>query len=93
MDGIGAAHLGHADNLIDGQVSCHRAHALSDAIGLVCFETVQAQLVLFGIDSHRAFSKFVGGSHHADCDFAPVGNEDLAEFGHGSRVSCGLPHA
>jgi len=82
MDRIGTAFPGHADDLVDRQIGLDRAQPLADPVGLVGLEPVQAQLVLFGIDRDGLLAQFVGGAHHADRDFAPVGHEDLAEIGH-----------
>jgi len=51
---------------------------------------VQAQLVLFGEDGDRALAEFVRGAHDADRDLAPVGDEDLAKFGHGRPAPAAL---
>ena len=43
---------------------------------------MQAQLVLFGKDGDGAFAHFIGCAHHADGDFAAVGDQDLGKVSH-----------
>ncbi len=83
MDRVGAGLLGDADDLGNAQIGGDRPQPLADAIGLVRFEAVQAQLVLLGKDGDGLFAHFIGGAHDADRDFATVRDEDLLEFGHG----------
>ncbi len=82
MDRVGAAFLGHADDLVDRKIRRDRPQPLADPVGLVGLEAVQGKLVLFGKDRDRALADLVGGAHHADGDLTPVGDEDLLEFGH-----------
>ena len=50
---------------------------------------MQAELVLFGIDGHRALAQFICRAHDANCDFTAIGNQDFFEVGHGySSLQC-----
>jgi hypothetical protein len=89
VDRVGAAHLGDADDLGDGEIGRDRAQPLADLVGLVGLEPVEAQLVLLGVDRDRPLAQLVGRAHDADRDFAAVGDEDLLELGHEG----GLPFA
>ena len=82
MDRIRAAGLGHADHLVNAQIGGNRPQILTDAVGLIRFETVQAQLVFLRENGDRFLAHLVGGPHDADGDFTTVGDKDLAEFGH-----------
>ena len=82
MDRVRATGFGNTDDLFDGQIGGHGAHAFANFIGLISLEPVQAQLVLFGIDRHGAFAQLVGGTHHTDGNLASVGYEDFLEVGH-----------
>ena len=82
MDRIRAAGLCHADHLIDGKIGSNRSQPFANAIRFIRLEPVQAQFVLLGVDGNRFLAHLVGGAHHPDCDFAPVRDEDLVEFGH-----------
>jgi hypothetical protein len=91
VDRVGAAGLGHADDLGDREIGLHRPQPLADPIRLVRLEAVQRELVLLGVDADRALAHLVGGAHHADGDLAPVGHQDLAEFGHRRCPSVASP--
>ena len=82
MDSIRAAGLGHAQNFFNAQIGCNRSQAFADLIGFIGFETMQAELILFGIDSHRALAQFICRAHDANCNFTAVGNQDFFEVGH-----------
>ena len=86
MNGIRARQFGHADNLGDAEIGPHRRQAFADAIGLIRLEAVQGKLVFLGIDGDGFFAHFIGGTHDADGNLAPVGDQDFAEFGH-CRIS------
>jgi hypothetical protein len=89
MDRVGARHLGYADDLGDAQIGLDRTQPLADAIGLVRFEAVEAELVLLGVDGDGLLAHLVGCAHHADGDLAAVGDQDLLEFGHAADSGSG----
>ena len=82
MDRVGAAFLGDADDLVDGQIRRDRPQPLADLVGFIGLEPVQAELVFLGIDRNRALAELVRRAHDTDRDLAPVGDQDLLEFGH-----------
>ena len=82
VDGVGARHLRHADDLGDREVGGDRAEAFADAVGLVGLEAVQRELVLLGEDRDRPLAHLVRGAHDADGDLAAVGDQDLREGRH-----------
>jgi hypothetical protein len=82
VDRIRPGHLGHADDLGDREVGTHRRQALADPVGLIRLEAVEAKLVFLGVDGDGLLAHLVGGAHDADGDLAPVGDQDLLEFGH-----------
>ena len=82
VDGIGTRRLGHADHLVNAEIGRDGAEAFTDAIGLIRFETVQAQLVLLGVDRDRFLAHLIGGAHDADRDLTTVRDQDLFKIGH-----------
>ena len=74
MDRIRAAGFRHADDFLNRQIGRHGPHAFANLIGFVRFETVQGQLVLFGIDRNGPFPHFVCRPHHTNSNFAAVGD-------------------
>ena len=77
MDRIGAAFLGHADNLRDRQIGGNGAKALADLIRLVGLEAMQREFVFLGIDRDGLLPHLIGSPHHADGNLTPVGNQNL----------------
>jgi len=84
VDRVGPRHLRHPDDFRDRQIGPDGREPFADPIGLVCLETVQAQLVFLGKDRDGLLAQLVRGPHDADGDLAPVGDKDLAELGHGA---------
>ena len=82
MDGIGARHLGDADDLLDAQVGRDRTQPFTDPVGLVRLEAMEPQFILFGVNGDGLLAHLVRGAHDPDGDLAPVRNQDFLEFGH-----------
>ena len=82
MDRIRPRRLGHANDFRDRQVGRDRAQPFADTVSFVRFEPVQAQFVLFGVNSDGLFAHLVGRAHDADGDFTPVRDQDFLEVGH-----------
>src|SRR5690606_8168030 len=74
--------LGHANDLWDRQISPDRAQPLADAVGLIRLKAMQAQLVLFGVNSNGLFAQLIRCAHYPDRNLTPVRDQDFAEFGH-----------
>ena len=96
MDRVGTAFERHAEDVVNAEIGRHRAKARANAVGLIRFETVQAEFVFFGKHCHRAFAQLVGGTQDADGDLAAIGDQDFGEFGHGrafgliaANLACG----
>ncbi len=80
MDSVDVVTTGDIDDFVDAEVGVDRSLALADQIGLVGLVAVQRQLVLLGIDRHRADAELRAGPEDADGDLAAVGCHDLLEF-------------
>ncbi len=80
MDGVDVVTAGYIDDFIDAEVGVDRSLALADQISLVGFVAMQRQLILLGIDRHRADAELRAGPEDADGDLAAVGRHDLLEF-------------
>ena len=82
----------HADDVLDVEVGLDGALALPDQVALVGLHPVQRKAIFLRVDRHRPDAHFMGGAHHADTDFAAVGDEqgpDLSGLSHGSSLGCG----
>ena len=82
VDRIRTAFLGHANDLVNRQIGRDRPQPLTNAVGFIRFEPVQAKFVFLGKNGNGLFPHLVGRTHNADRDLATVGNEDLLEVGH-----------
>jgi hypothetical protein len=80
MDGIDAFFFRHRDNAIDIEIRGDGAFALADEVRFIGFETMEAEAVLLGVDSHSAKPEFSARAENADCDFAAVGSEQFPEW-------------
>ena len=87
MDRVDAGFPGDADDVRNIEVGGDRLLTLADQVALVGLEPVQRETILVSVDRHGANAHFGRRTHHADTDFATVGNEELLD-GHiraGSR--------
>jgi hypothetical protein len=82
MDRVHARFLSDAKHFFDRQVGIDgperflQMRAAPDQIGLVRLETVQRQLVFFGVDGDGLEPQFIGSAEDADRDFRAVGDEN-----------------
>ena len=65
------------NDLFDGQIGLNRSQPLTDVIAFIRLEPMQGQLVLFRIQRNGAKTQFRGGPHHADGNFAAIGDQNL----------------
>ena len=79
VDGVGPALLGDPDDLGHVQVRAHRRATLTDQVGLVRLDPVDAGAVLPREHRDRAGAELGGGPERTDGDLAAVGDQDLGE--------------
>jgi len=79
MDGVDLRSLGGADDVGDVQVGGDGLAARADQIAFVRLETVQGEAVLVGVDRDGANAHFRRCPHHADGNFAAIGDKKLAD--------------
>ncbi len=79
VDGVGAVFLGHAQQPFDVQIRLERLIVAANLVGFVGLVAVQRVAVLVGVHGHRGDAQLGGGAQHADGNFAPVGDEQLAD--------------
>ncbi|SUB55807.1 Uncharacterised protein [Brucella anthropi] len=81
MNRVRSGELRNADHLLDRKIALDRSHILgemrppADLIGLVRFEAVQRQLVLFRPNRNGFNPELVGCPENADRNFGSVGNK------------------
>ena len=72
MDRVYALLLRQRDDAVNIEIGLHGAHPLSDLIGFVGLETVQAEAVLFGVNRHGTQPQLGRRAHDADGNLAAV---------------------
>jgi hypothetical protein len=87
MNGVNAFFLGQGDDAVNVQIGFNRALAFADLVGLIGFETVQAQPIFFGLDGDGAQTELGRGAHDADRDLAAIQGKEFFHAMSGP-VSC-----
>ena len=90
MDGVDPLGLGGGHDALDVQVGGDRALTLTDQVGLIGLEAVNAEPVLLRIDGHSAQIEFSRRPEDADRDFGAVGRQELPEWTSGRRDDIGM---
>ena len=90
MDGVDPLRLGGGHDALDVQVGGDRALTLTDQVGLIGLEAVNAEPVLLRIDGHSAQIEFSRRPEDADRDFGTVGRQELPEWTSGRRDDIGV---
>ena len=89
VDGVDLLSLGKGDDLLDAEIGPERAAVFADEVGLVRFGAEEGQLILLGIDGDGAHPGVKAGAEHPDGDFAPVGDQHLADLFLHNILPCG----
>ena len=84
MNGVDMILPRDADDVGDVQVGGDGFPAGTDPIRLIGLEAVEGEAVLVGEDGDGANAHLSGGPQDADGDFAAVGDEEAADFFHGT---------
>ena len=79
MDGIDIVMLGQIDDGRDVQIGLERTFVFTNEIGFIGAGTEETIGIFVGIDCDGVQSKIVTGAKDADCNFAPVGNQNFTE--------------
>ena len=87
MDRVDVLGLGQLDDRLDVQIAADRLAGLADLVGLVGLRAVGGEPVFVGIDRHGPDAQLVRRAEDADRDLAAIGGHQLAERGHGRRLS------
>ena len=83
VTGVNGVHIGldrQGDDFVDSQVGVDGRLALADQIGLVGLVAMQGELVLLGIDGHRADTQLGTGAKDPDGDLSAIGGHNLTEL-------------
>ena len=79
VDGIGAALLRDANDVVHVEISRERPLAFADLVGLACAETMQRQAILGRVDADGRNVQLARRAKHADRDLAAIGDENFFE--------------
>ena len=79
MDGIDIVMLGQINDGRDVQIGLERTFVFTNEIGFIGAGTEETVGIFVGIDCDSVQSKIVTGAKDADCNFAPVGNQNFTE--------------
>ena len=77
VDRVGPGVEGGGDDALRIEVGPHRVAGLTDLIGLVGLEPVEAVAILEGVDRHRLDAELVRGPEGTNGDLTAVGDEQL----------------
>ena len=83
MDRIDAMRFRQGHDRFDVEVGADRFAGAAHQIRFVCFEAVQGEAILVGVDRDGANAEFVCRAEHADGDLAAVGHKQLGDRTHG----------
>ena len=81
MDGVGAALAGDFEDAVAAEIGVGRGRG-AEAVGFIGVHDMERGTIGVGVDGYGRDAELTAGADEAECDFAAVGDEDLAQGGH-----------